>query len=87
MHDVEAELSIVEARTIHSKRHPVWTSQLRRERMAASPKTTTRPFPEVRTSPCARPAADIGVVFGITSTAESASFMKAKLSGGPFSDR
>jgi hypothetical protein len=46
-----------------------------------------RPLPNFITRPCARPAADWGALPPRnTSTAESASLRKAKLSGGPFND-
>ena len=57
------------------------------ESIAASPSTTMRPLPNFITRPCARPAADWGALPPRnTSTAESASLRKAKLSGGPFND-
>src|SRR5258708_14388379 len=56
--------------------------------IAASPSTTARPLPRLIVMPCARPAAEVGLGLtpGITSSALSASFMKATLSAGPFSD-
>ena len=56
--------------------------------IAASPRKTARPLPNLRAIPCALPAADIGLLsgLGIRSCAVSASFMNAILSDGPFND-
>ena len=87
MHDIQRELSIVEAWTVHSKRIAIRSGKLRREhRSVAEDHDVT--FPKVHRGSLSAAGCRswIRISPGIASTAESDNFMNARLSGGPFSD-